>query len=71
MFHLSKLFQSVEFVYEFKFNSGRCPLLNDIGSQPLISLSFNPILDGGGANSPPPPQLFFLNIAQKPLGVGN
>ena len=30
----------------------------------------NPILDGGGQICPPPPAVF-LNIAQKPLGLGS
>ena len=36
----------------------------------VIKLQFNPILDGG-ANFPPPPPAGFLNIAQKPLGLGS
>ena len=40
-----------------------------IGTGRLNDL-FNPILDGGGANLPPP-TAGFLNIAQKPLGLGS
>ena len=32
---------------------------------------FNPILDGGGGQICPPPPAGFLNIAQKPLGLGS
>ena len=34
-----------------------------------ILTAVNPILDGGGGNLPPPAG--FLNIAQKPLGLGS
>ena len=34
-----------------------------------VLIYVNPILDGGGANLPPPAG--FLNIAQKPLGLGS
>ena len=32
---------------------------------------FNPILDGGGGKQICPPPAGFLNIAQKPLGLGS
>ena len=34
-------------------------------------ISLDPILDGGGGQISPPPPAGFLNIAQKPLGLGS